>query len=73
MASFWASVEVKRGAKVLQPATVLGVFSEDSFGSLLGRVCSRFQDETVEKALISSSLNKGTTHEVPLDAPVVQV
>ena len=69
----WSSVEVKRGAKVLQPATVLGVFAEDSFGSLLGRVCNKFQDETVEKVVISSPLNKGSTHVVPLGAPVVQV
>ena len=34
----WLSVEVKRDVKVLQPATVVAVTQEESFGSLLGRV-----------------------------------
>ncbi len=42
------SLEVKRGAKVLKPATILTVTHEDSFGSLLERISSGFQDEAVE-------------------------
>ncbi len=72
MAESWVSLEVKRGAKVLKPATILTVIHEDSFGSLLERIRSGFQDEAVEKTLLSSSTNKGT-HTVPLNASVVQV
>ncbi len=72
MAVSWVSVLVKIGAKVLKPATILTVTHEDSFGSLLERISSGFQDESVEKTLISSSTNKDT-HTVPLNAPVVQV
>ena len=43
----WLSVEVKRGAKVLQPTTVVAVTQEDSFGSLLGRVFEQYHDDTV--------------------------
>ena len=43
----WLSVEVKRGAKVLQPATVVAVTQEESFGSLLGRVFEQYHDDTV--------------------------
>ena len=70
MADFWVSVEVKSGAKVLKPATILSANNEDTFGSLLARVCTTYQDRTVEKAVISAS--KGA-HTVPLNAPVVQV
>ncbi len=45
MAESWVSLEVKRGAKVLKPATILTVTHEDSFGSLLERISSGFQDE----------------------------
>ncbi len=48
---FWASVEVKTSAKILQPATILSVSPEDTFGSLLGRVYSGLQGETVERML----------------------
>ena len=68
----WLSVEVKRGAKVLQPATVVAVTQEESFGSLLGRVFEQYHDDTVEKTVIASS-SKGTAHTVPLCAPVLQV
>ena len=37
MASFWESLEVLKSFGLLQ-------FLEDSFGSLLGKVCSKFQD-----------------------------
>ena len=42
----WLSVEVKRGAKVLQPATVVAV-TQESFGSLLGRVFEQYHNDTV--------------------------
>ena len=72
MVEFWASIEVKRAAKVLHPATILSVSPDDTFGSLLGRVYKDFQHETVDKTLISSTMNK-VTHSVPLNAPVFQV
>ena len=56
-------MEVKRGAKVLQPATVVAVTQEESFGSLLGRVFEQYHDDTVEKTVIASS-SKGTAHTV---------
>ena len=48
------SVEVRRGAKVLQPATILTATQEANFDSLLGRNSGGFQVETVEKTLLSS-------------------
>ncbi len=43
MAESWVSVEVKRVAKVLKPATILTVTHEDSFGSLLEIISSGFR------------------------------
>ena len=54
MAESWVSVEVRRGAKVLQPATILTATQEANFDSLLGRNSGGFQVETVEKTLLSS-------------------
>ena len=47
----WLSVEVKRGAKVFHPATVVAVLKpvthEEIFGSLLWRVFEQYHDDTV--------------------------
>jgi len=70
---WWVSVEVKRSVKVFQSATIVAAKPGDSFGSLLDRLCSEYRDETIDKVIITSAASKGTTHTVPLCAPVVQV
>lgn len=67
----WVSAEVRQGGAAVLAPTILEATDCDTFGSLLEKLGSDLERETVEKVTIAGA--GPTVHVVPMNAPVAVV